>query len=66
MVRPVATDTIETIETMAWLRRPGMLRMPQEIRMARLGREFVHEIRIGRGRLSVRFGLDAYVDGHTA
>jgi len=58
--------TVETvlIETTAWMRRPGMPRMPLEIRMAhRLGREFVHEIRIGRGRLSFRFGLDAYVDG---
>jgi hypothetical protein len=53
------------IETTAWMRRPGMPRMPLEIRMAhRLGREFVHDIRIGRGRLSFRFGLDAYVDGH--
>jgi hypothetical protein len=42
----------------------GAARMPVEIRMARLGREFVHEIRIGRGRLSFRFGLVAYVDGH--
>ena len=30
----------------------------------RLGYEFVHEIRIGRGALSFRFGLDAYVGGH--
>jgi hypothetical protein len=53
------------IETTAWMRRPGMPRMPLEIRMAhRLGREFVHDIRIGPGRLSFRFGLDAYVDGH--
>ena len=30
----------------------------------RLGREFVHDIRIGRGPLSFRFALDAYVEGH--
>jgi hypothetical protein len=61
---PAAVETV-WIETAAWMRRPGMPRMPLEIRMAhRLGREFVHDIRIGRGRLSFRFGLDAYVDGH--
>jgi hypothetical protein len=39
--------------------------IPLEIRMAhRLGHEFVHDIRIGRGVVSFRFGLDAYVDGH--
>ncbi|HEX5823187.1 MAG TPA: DUF6544 family protein [Candidatus Limnocylindrales bacterium] len=60
-------QAIETvaIETAAWMRRPGMPRIPLEIRMAhRLGHEFVHDIRIGRGRLSFRFGLDAYVGGH--
>ena len=47
------------------MRRPGMPRIPLEIRMAhRLGYEFVHDIRIGRGALSFRFGLDAYVGGH--
>ena len=59
--------TIETvaIETTAWMRRPWMPRIPLEIRMAhRLGYEFVHDIRIGRGPLSFRFGLDAYIAGH--
>jgi hypothetical protein len=61
---PSVVETV-VIETTAWMRRPGMPRMPLEIRMAhRLGHEFVHVIRIGRGRLSFRFGLDAYVDGH--
>jgi len=53
------------IDTEAWMRRPRLPRIPLEIRMChRIGREFVHDIRIGRGRLSFRFGLDAYVDGH--
>ena len=61
---PPAIDTV-LIETTAWMRRPRMPRIPLEIRMAhRLGYEFVHDIRIGRGRLSFRFGLDAYVGGH--
>jgi hypothetical protein len=61
---PFAVETV-AIETSAWMRRPGMPRIPLEIRMAhRLGYEFVHDIRIGRGRLSFRFGLDAYVGGH--
>ena len=61
---PPAIDTV-LIETTAWMRRPGMPRIPLEIRMAhRLGHEFVHDIRIGRGRLSFRFGLDGYVGGH--
>jgi hypothetical protein len=62
-----APRVVETlaIETTAWMRRPWMPRIPLEIRMAhRLGYEFVHDIRIGRGALSFRFGLDAYVDGH--
>jgi hypothetical protein len=57
---------IETvvIETSAVMRRPRIPPIPLEIRMAhRLGHEFVHQIRIGRGRLSFEFGLDAYVDG---
>ena len=61
------SPVVETlaIETTAWMRRPWMPRIPLEIRMAhRLGYEFVHEIRIGRGALSFRFGLDAYVGGH--
>ena len=62
-----AASSVETlrIETTAWMRRPWIPRIPLEIRMAhRLGYEFVHEIRIGRGALSFRFGLDAYVGGH--
>jgi hypothetical protein len=61
------SGTVQTvaIETSAWMRRPWMPPIPLEIRMAhRLGEEFVHDIRIGRGRLSFRFGLDAYVGGH--
>jgi hypothetical protein len=53
------------IETTAWMRRPGLPRIPLEIRMAhRLGEAFVHDIRIGRGWWSFGFGMDAYVDGH--
>jgi hypothetical protein len=58
--------TAETavIETTCWMRRPRMPRIPLTISMAhRLGEAFVHDIRIGRGRLSFRFGLDAFVDG---
>lgn len=61
---PQVVETI-AIETTAWMRRPWMPRIPLEIRMAhRLGYEFVHDIRIGRGALSFRFGLDAYVGSH--
>ena len=61
---PRAVETV-AIETTAWMRRPWMPRIPLEIRMAhRLGYEFVHDIRVGRGHLSFRFGLDAYVGGH--
>ena len=61
---PPAVETV-AIKTTAWMRRPGMPRIPLEIRMIhRLGHDFVHDIRVGRGRLSFRFGLDAYVDGH--
>jgi hypothetical protein len=60
---PPRLESIE-LRTSGWMRRPRMPRIPLEIRMShRLGREFVHEIRIGRGWLSFRFGLDAYVDG---
>lgn len=65
-LREGLTD-IETlvIETAGRMRRPGTLRIPLRVRMVhRLGHEFAHEIRIGVGRLSFRFGLDAYVDGH--
>ncbi len=62
---PLRVVETVAIETTAWMRRPRMPRIPLEIRMAhRLGYEFVHEIRIGRGALSFRFGLDAYVGGH--
>ena len=60
-------DPIDTvvIETTAWMRRPMLPPIPLAIRMShQLGVAFVHEIRVGRGALSVRFGLDAYVDGH--
>ena len=51
----------------AWMRRPWWLPVPLEIRMVhRLGVAFVHEIRIGRGRLSYPIGLDAFVDGRGA
>jgi hypothetical protein len=59
-------DPIDTmvIETTAWMRRPMLPPIPLAIRMShQLGFAFVHEIRVGRGRLSVRFGLDVYVDG---
>ena len=60
-------DPIHTvvIETSAWMRRPKLPPIPLEIRMShQLGEAFVHEIRVGRGVLSVGFGLDAFVDGH--
>jgi hypothetical protein len=51
------------LDTTAWMRRPGLPPIPLEIRMLhRLGEGFVHDIRIGRRPLSVRFGLDAFVD----
>ena len=67
--RDLVDDTIpvETvvIEATAVMRRPGVPPIPLEIRMAhRLGYEFVHDIRLGRGRYSFRFGLDAYIGGH--
>lgn len=59
----VPVETI-VIDSAAVMRRPGMPPIPLEIRMSHsLGHEFVHEIRIGRGRISFAFGLDAYVDG---
>jgi hypothetical protein len=52
------------LDTAAWMRRPRLPRIPLEIRMShRLGSEFVNDIRIGRGRLSFRFGLDAFIAG---
>jgi hypothetical protein len=61
---PRHIETVD-IETVAWMRRPGMPRLPLRIRMAhRIGHEFVHDIRVGRGPLAVRFGLDAYLAGH--
>jgi len=63
-MQPAAMETV-VIDTTAWMRRPRMPRIPLEIRMAhRLGVGFVHDIRIGRGRASFGFGLDAYVAGH--
>lgn len=53
------------LETDAWMRRPKLPPIPLAIRMShRLGDAFVHRIRIGRGPLSIPFGMDAYVDGH--
>ena len=61
---PRRVETVD-IDATAWMRRPGTPRIPLRIRMAhRLGQEFVHDIRIGRGPLAFRFGLDAYVAGH--
>ena len=46
------------------MRRPKLPPIPLAIRMShRLGEAFVHRIRIGRGPLSIPFGMDAYVDG---
>jgi hypothetical protein len=46
------------------MRRPGMPPIPLRITMShRLGDAFVHDIRVGVGRASFRFGLDAYVNG---
>jgi hypothetical protein len=60
---PARVETLR-IETSAWMRRPGMPRIPLSIRMwHRVGRAFVHDIRIGRNPLAVQLGLDAYVDG---
>lgn len=60
---PRRIETVE-IESDAWMRRPGMPRIPLRLTMShRLGHEFVHDIRIGRGMLSFRFGVDAYVAG---
>jgi uncharacterized protein DUF6544 len=53
------------IDTEAWMWRPGMPRIPLEIRMSHvLGDAFVHDIRIGRRPFAIRFGLDAFVDGY--
>jgi hypothetical protein len=42
-----------------------MPRIPLQIRMSHvLGDAFVHDIRIGRRPFAIRFGLDAFVDGH--
>ena len=52
------------LETDAWMRRPKLPPIPLAIRMShRFGEAFVHRIRIGRGPLSIPFGMDAYVDG---
>ncbi len=60
------TSQVSTLvlETEAWMRRPKLPPIPLAIRMShRLGEAFVHRISIGRGRLSIPFGMDAYVDG---
>jgi hypothetical protein len=60
---PQRIETLD-IEADAWMRVPGMPRLPVRLRMAhRVGRAFVHEIRAGRGPLSLRVGVDAYIDG---
>jgi uncharacterized protein DUF6544 len=52
------------LRTTAWMHRPGLPLIPLDIRMVhRLGDAFVHDIRIGRRPVSVRVGLDAFVDG---
>ncbi|HET9521041.1 MAG TPA: DUF6544 family protein [Candidatus Limnocylindrales bacterium] len=61
---PPVVETV-AIECHATMRRPRMPRFPLRIRMFhRVGRAFVHDIRMGIGPLSCRMGLDAYVDGH--
>jgi hypothetical protein len=58
-----AIGTVE-VSTQGWMRRPACPPIPLEIRMVhRLGTEFVHHIRIGRSRLSIEVGIDAYVGG---
>ena len=66
LVSGAGTPRISTLvlETDAWMRRPKLPPIPLAIRMShRLGEAFVHRIRIGRGPLSIPFGMDAYVDG---
>ena len=61
---PARVDTV-AMHAGGRMVRPGLPAIPLEFTMThRLGYEFVHEIRLGRGRLSIPFGLDAYVDGH--
>jgi len=63
---PASVPGLRTVvlETAAWMWRPGMPRIPLEIRMSHLlGEAFVHDIRIGSSPLAFRFGLDAFVDG---
>jgi hypothetical protein len=60
---PRFVETV-AIECRATMRRPRLPRIPLRIRMFhRVGRAFVHDIRVGVGPLSIRLGLDAYVDG---
>jgi hypothetical protein len=62
---PVTRLHTVVLETAAWMSRPGMPRIPLEIRMSHLlGEAFVHDIRIGRSPLAFRFGVDAFVDRH--
>jgi hypothetical protein len=63
---PPGSERIRTVvlDTVAWMWRPGMPRIPLAIRMTHvLGQAFVHDIRIGRPPIAFRFGLDAFVDG---
>jgi len=56
--------TTLVLDTVAWMWRPGLPRIPLSIRMTHLlGEGFVHDIRIGRPPFAFRFGLDAFVDG---
>ncbi|HET9458149.1 MAG TPA: DUF6544 family protein [Candidatus Limnocylindrales bacterium] len=60
---PPVFETIR-LETSATIHRPRMPPIPLRITMAhRLGKAFAHDIRIGVRRLSLRFGVDAFVDG---
>jgi uncharacterized protein DUF6544 len=64
---PPGSPRIRTavFDTVAWMWRPRMPRIPIAIRMTHLlGEAFVHDIRIGRPPLAFRFGVDAFVDGH--
>ena len=63
---PAGSGPVRTIvlETAAWMWRPRIPQIPLSIRMSHvLGEAFVHDIRIGRPPLAIRFGLDAFVDG---
>jgi uncharacterized protein DUF6544 len=60
---PASFETVVFV-TSGTMRRPALPPIPLRIRMAhRLGRDFVHDIRIGIRRASFRFGLDAFIGG---